>query len=319
MLNFYRLKSNSRIFTLYNYSWFLLIAAAALLLLINSCSIPEKSNTAPDSDNTDPDLETVEEKAKSEAPDGPVTTQDDPDPYHATENAQDEPETVPKVALYNGSGSWAENVDTLKDFFTGYEIEFGLVDENHIIDPELLNNYEIIVLPGGGAADYRYEISNHDSVRSFVENGGLFVGFCAGAYYAADIFSWQGTEYDYPLEIFSGSSIGPLSGQINWGEQALLKLNPDHPANESFDLELDIYYFDGPYFKPHDNGEEVNAGIIEVLAYYDVNNQPAVIAGRFGKGGYLLFGPHPEMDGYGKDEGANWPWLYSSLLWFSNW
>ncbi len=318
MLNFYRLKSNSRIFKLYNYSWFLLFAAAALLLLINSCSIPEKSNTVPDSDNTDPDLGVVEETAKSEAPEGPDNTKEDDYPYHGKENAQAEPETVPKVALYNGSGSWADNVDTLEDFFTSYDIEFELVDEHIIIDPDLLNNYEIIVLPGGGAADYRYEISDHDSVRSFVMDGGLFIGFCAGAYYAADIFNWQGSEYDYPLEIFSGSSIGPLSGQVGWGEKALLNLNQDHPANENFEHELDIYYFDGPYFIPHDS-DEIYAGTIEILAHYDVNNQPAVIAGRFGDGGYLLFGPHPEMDGYGKDEGANWPWLYSSLLWFSNW
>jgi len=318
LLNFYRLKSISNIFMPCNYRKFILIAAAAFLLLMTSCNSQDNSTTVPDSEITDPDLEVVNDNAKSEAPGGPDNSEGDSTPDQAAENAQADPETVPKVALYDGSGSWADNVDTLKDFFVSYEIEYGLLDENNVIDPDLLNNYEIIVLPGGGAADYRYEISDHDSIRSFVKDGGLFIGFCAGAYYAADIFNWQGSEYDYPLEIFSGSSIGPLSGQVGWGEKALLKLNQDHPANENFEHELDIYYFDGPYFIPHDS-DEIYAGTIEILAHYDVNNQPAVIAGRFGDGGYLLFGPHPEMDGYGKDEGANWPWLYSSLLWFSNW
>ncbi len=318
MLNFYRLKTNSKIFTLNNYCSFILFAAAALLLVLTSCSNQDNTNNGPDSETTDPGLEVFEEKAKSEASDGPEIDEEDDYPYQAAENAQADPETVPRVALYNGSGSWADNVDTLKDFFVSYEIDYGLVDEYNIIYPELLNDYEIVILPGGGAADYRYEISDHDNIRSFVKDGGLFIGFCAGAYYAADIFIWQGSEYDYPLEIFSGSSIGPLSGQVGWGEQALLNLNPDHPANESFEHELDIYYFDGPYFIPHDN-EEFYAGTIEILARYDVNDQPAVIAGRYGEGSYLLFGPHPEMDGYGKDEGANWPWLYSSLLWFANW
>jgi len=297
---------------------FVLIAAASFLLLTTSCSSKNNAGNIPGSETSGSDLEVVEEMDESEAHDGLFNTKDDHDPGQTIENAQNEPETVPKVALYNGSGSWADNVETLREFFVSYEIEYGLVDEHNIIDPELLNNYEIIVLPGGGAADYRYEISDHDSIRSFVNDGGLFIGFCAGAYYAADIFKWQGTEYDYPLGIFSGSSIGPLSGQINWGEQALLNLNPEHPANENFEHELDIYYFDGPYFKPHASNE-IHAATIEILAHYDVNDQPAVIAGRFGEGGYLLFGPHPEMDGYGRDEGANWPWLYSSLLWFSNW
>lgn len=318
MLNFNRLKSTLRILMPGHNFIFTAAATAAFILLLTSCGIQDNTSTVPKNEITDPAPEVVNENVKSEAPDGPENTRDDDYPYQTAENAQVEAETVPRVALYNGSGSWADNVDTLKDFFVSYEIEFGLLDEDHIIAPDLLDYYEIIILPGGGAADYRYEISDHDSVRSFVEDGGLFIGICAGAYYAADIFNWQGSKYDYPLEIFSGSSIGPLSGQIGWGEQALLKLNPDHPANENFDLELDIYYFDGPYFKPHDS-DEVDAGTIEIVAQYDVNNQPAVIAGRFGKGGYLLFGPHPEMNGYGKDEGANWPWFYSSLLWFSNW
>lgn len=318
MLSFYRSKSNLNTFISRSSKIFILIAAVAFLLLITSCSSQDNASPEPDSEINDADLRVVDVKAKSEDPEGPGNSKDDQDPGQATKNAQAEPETVPKVALYNGSGSWSDNVDSLKDFFTSYEIDFGLIDENNIIDPDLLNKYEIVFLPGGFAAEYRYDISDHDIIRNFVADGGLFVGICAGAYYAADLFVWKGEEYDYPLEIFYGSSVGPLVGQIGWGEQALLNLTPEHPANENFEDELEIYYFDGPYFIPN-NSADVYTGKIEILAHYNVNNQPAVIAGRFGDGGYLLFGPHPEMDGYGKDEGANWPWLYSSLLWFSNW
>ncbi len=296
---------------------FVLIAVLTALLLLTSCDLDSVDNL-PENEINSHDPEAAEETAKSEAPGGPEKPENDHNHYRDDENAQAELKTVPKIALYSGSGSWDKNVDTLIDFFNSYEIEFGLLDENSITEPELLDNYEIIVLPGGFAAEYRYKITDHESIRIFVRNGGLFVGFCAGAYYAADIFVWQGTEYDYPLELFTGSSVGPLVGKIGWGEQALLNLNPDHPANEDFDLQLDIYYYDGPFFEPHEE-DNVNIGTIEILAYYDVNNQPAVIAGRSGQGGYLLFGPHPEMDGYGRDEGANWPWLYSSLLWFANW
>lgn len=304
----------------------LIIATTSLLILV-SCSLEDNSQVSPGSEVTG-DIENVEEyqeqenekeeETKSEAPGEPENVEDDYDPDQSQENALAEPETVPKVMIYSGSGSWTENVVTFQKFFDNYDIEYDLVDEQEVSEPGLDDLYEIILFPGGGAADYRYEISDHNNIRSFVENGGLFIGFCAGAYYAADIFSWQGTDYEYPLGIFEGSSIGPLTGKIAWGDIARLNLNIEHPANQDFENQLFISYYDGPYFKPHNlNGENDDA--YEILARYDVNDQPAVIAGRFGEGGYLLFGPHPEMDGHGKEEGANWPWLYSSLLWFANW
>ncbi len=315
----YKIFSNTNKSNQCSLQWLIMIIVIiASLLFLVSCSAQEDTPAVPGHGITGQNDEISEAEAKSEAPGELVNSEDDPYPGQAEEKGPVEPVTVPKVALYSGSGSWAENVNILKEFFDSYAIEYVLVDEQYVIEPGLNEQTEIIIFPGGGAADYRYEISNHDSIRNFVENGGLFIGFCAGAYYAADIFIWEGTEYNYPLELFSGSSVGPLTGQIGWGEQALLKLNPDHPANESFDHELDIYYFDGPYFIPHDS-DEVDAGTIKILAHYDVNDQPAVIAGRFGEGGYLLFGPHPEMDDHEKGEGTNWPWLYSSLLWFANW
>ncbi len=305
---------------------FIIITAASFLLL-TSCSVIDNYQVYPDSEtpgngseteNVHDKEETNDNLAKSEAPGGPGKSEEDNDPGQPDENSLAEPETVPKVALYSGSGSWEENVDSLKEFFTSYELEYDLVDEIAVTEPSLAEHYEIVVFPGGGAADYRYEISDHDNIRSFVEAGGQFIGLCAGAYYAADIFRWQDTSYEYPLGIFEGSSIGPLTGQVGWGDKALLNLKPDHPANDNFADKLNISYYDGPYFMPHNfNGDSNQA--IEILARYDVNDQPAVIAGRFGEGSYLLFGPHPEMDFYGTDEGANWPWLYSSLLWFANW
>ncbi|MGM0652562.1 MAG: BPL-N domain-containing protein [Bacillota bacterium] len=302
----------------------LIIATASLLLLV-SCSLEDNSRASSGSDVTG-DIENAEKhqeqenekETKSEAPGEPETIKDDYDPDQSKDNALAEPKTVPTVIIYNGSGSWSENVETFQDFFDNYNIKYDLADEQRISEPGLLELYEIIVFPGGGAADYRYEIPGHDNIRSFVEDGGLFIGFCAGAYYAADIFNWQGNEYDYPLGIFEGSSIGPLTGKVAWGDIARLSLNPDHPANDKFDSKLDISYYDGPFFKPHNLNEE-NDNTIEILARYDVNDQPAVIAGRFGEGAFLLFGPHPEMDGHEKNEGANWAWLYSSLLWFTDW
>lgn len=238
-----------------------------------------------------------------------------------TEKPDEEPET-PRIGIYSGKGSWDINVKSLQHFFDNYNIEWSELDEQDAVSLDLEAHFDVIWFPGGFAAEYKNFISDHSNIRSFVREGGAFIGSCAGAYYAGDILRWHGTDYQYPLKLFGGRGIGPLAGLIAWGDIDTIYLDADHPVNADFQSSLDMYYFDGPYFEPYNHEE------IEVLARYAVNDKPAVIAGRYGSGKYMLFGPHPELGGYSAEspdfnldgeEGAQWPWLHASLLWFSNW
>lgn len=234
---------------------------------------------------------------------------------------RDEPENIdmPTIGIYNGKGSWNLNVMALENFLDQYAYTWSVFDEQDILENNLAEQFDILWFPGGFAAEYKHFIPEHPNISSFIENGGLYIGSCAGAYYAADILQWLGTDYEYPLKIFEGRALGPMAGMIGWGETASIKLEDNHPASRGFDSTLDFYYFDGPYFEPYDHAE------IEVLARYSINMQPAVIAGNFGDGKYLLLGPHPELGGYtvesddydiDGDNGAEWSWLNSVLLWF---
>lgn len=229
---------------------------------------------------------------------------------------------LPRIGLYAGKGSWDVNVETLKHYFDAHDIEWSEFDEQDAVSLDLITYYDIIWFPGGFAAEYKNLIPDHSNIRAFVEAGGAFIGSCAGAYYAGDILRWHGTDHEYPLKLFDGKSVGPLAGQVAWGEIGTFYLEEDHPVNDGFGEVLEIYYFDGPYFEAYDSDS------LQVLARYAVNNEPAVIAGRYGSGKYLLFGPHPELGGYTQDspgfnfeggEGARWDWLHASLLWFFNW
>ncbi len=227
-----------------------------------------------------------------------------------------------RVGIYEGKGSWDDSVNAFKNFLDHYDINYGSFDEKEAVTLDLGEKYEAIFFPGGFAAEYKNYIADHSNIRDFIEQGGLFVGSCAGAYYASDVLRWKGTDYEYPLELFKGKAIGPLTGHIAWGEPGTFKLNHNHPANKDFEPTLDFYYFDGPYFEVY-----YEFASLEILASYEVNNKPAIIAGRYGEGKYLLLGPHPEL-GRSRDnasiniegeKGANWPWLYSSLIWLLNW
>ncbi len=229
---------------------------------------------------------------------------------------------LPRVGIYSGKGTWEENLLAIENFLEHYGFEWTHFDHDDIASLTLNEHFDLAWFPGGFSAEYRFGIADHDKIYSYVEKGGMFVGFCAGAYYASETMSWKGTESDYPLGLFKGKSVGPLVGLVNWGDRALLKLDSNHPAADGHESSMKVSYYDGPYFVPR--SEET----VEVLARYDVNGQPAVIAGRVGEGKYLLFGPHPELGSYSPGDphvnlegsgGARWPWLFDTIKWLQKW
>ncbi len=228
---------------------------------------------------------------------------------------------MPLIGIYSGEGSWPESVEALQNFMDHYDFQWLEFSSDDLSGDQIFAEADMLIFPGGFAAEYRYAIKDHHKIRSFIENGGLFVGICAGAYYAASVFKWQNEAYDYPLNLFPGAAIGPLTGLHNWGDLAPLVLTQDYKANADFDTEIEIYYYDGPYFKADSEDS------IKVLASYSLNEEAAIIAGSLGTGHYLLLGPHPELGRFDSersgpnthgDEGAQWPWLYSILLWLND-
>lgn len=290
---------------------------AALLMLNLSCS---PGNSAPDS--------TLQDSGQNlQDPEGFADELTDNEDGNASdeENVSAEPEPVrelPYIGIYSGEGSWDLNVEAFKRFFDYYGYQWAEFSREDAETMDLSANFDLIWFPGGFAAEYKNFISDHDNIRQFVENGGMFAGSCAGAYYAADILRWLGEDHQYPLKLFPGKAVGPLAGLVGWGQITNFSLNQDLPFNQGHPSSLPIYYFDGPYFAAYE-GEDYT-----VLARYEVNNEPAVIAGRYGSGKYILFGPHPELGGYSDvspdfnldgAEGAQWPWLSEALLWFASW
>ncbi|NLY38782.1 MAG: hypothetical protein GX044_05725 [Firmicutes bacterium] len=262
------------------------------------------------------------ENGEEENPDSKVEEYPDSEAEPELNGEPEEPaapeEFSPRIGIYSGSGSWEENVVAIINFFEHYGINYGTFDEQDASFGDLGASFDAIWFPGGFSESYRHYISNHDNLRAFVDEGGLFIGTCAGAYYASDIMLWldEGEKLlDYPLKLFAGRAVGP---HMRWGEHAVLTLNPDLPVNEAFDQTIMAHYFDGPYFIPSDEQE------VAVLAEYESHEAPAILSFDYGNGKVLLMGPHPEL-GYEPatglidtrgGAGAQWPWLYAVLQWF---
>ena len=303
---------NKKLFTI-------LFILTSTSLLLFSCSAED---SAPKNEITENEVKNKGHELEDEFSNGSDEENKNADQSHnqVTEPALKELPRDFFVGIYSGQGSWYESAEATRRFLENHDIKWDDFDEEDALDHEEINRFDLLWFPGGFAAEYKNYIKDHAIIRDFVHEGGLFVGSCAGAYYASAILNWQGTGYEYPLDFFEGKGSGPIPA-IAYGEATTIYLDDEHPVNQDFNSITEMYYFDGPYFEPADDEN------ITVLARYRVNEEPAIIGGKSGDGSYLLLGPHPELGGYSEassgfnldgEDGARWQWLYALLKWFGS-
>lgn len=171
----------------------------------------------------------------------------------------------------------------------------------------------LLVFPGGRDLPYVDELSTKTKttrrIREFVQEGGKFLGICAGAYFGSEtvIFDQGGemevigkrdlvgpplyaTEHSLPQAFFPGSCSGPTFAGFHYasetGSKAVsLSLGGSNPRTID-----NLYYNGGGHFTLPIT---VTPGI-EVLASYAETNQIAAVSTTNGKGRTVLCSVHFE-------------------------
>ena len=210
-----------------------------------------------------------------------------------------------RVALYTGQGVWEDGKVALIQMFRYYNFSVDTIDAEYI-NSNSLNGYDVLVIPGGWAVDYRRSINSAgiSHIRSFVQAGGVYTGICAGAYYAASTVVWEGRSYSYPLALYVGEAIGPIDSIAPWPGYNMASIN----LQDSTEW---VLYYGGPYF---------SGGSFDTIAIYNTNNQPAIIGLNYGNGKVILSGVHPEIEedcdrdstnfaSELPDSGSDWGWF----------
>ena len=165
-----------------------------------------------------------------------------------------------------------------------------------VIKNDWARDAALLVMPGGADLPYVEKLngSGNDQIKHYVQNGGAYLGLCAGAYYAASHI-----EFDEkgPLEVlgtrelafFKGKAIGPILSKYDYktessarGAKINLTLNNLKEAT--------VYYNGGGYFEDADKLKDTT-----VMGYY-TNQKPAIIYIKHGKGHVVLSGVHFEYD-----------------------
>lgn len=203
-----------------------------------------------------------------------------------------------RVALYDDAGSTGKGVPRVTELL-GKDAAFKLtILKGTDIAAGALKDQDVVIFTGGSGSKQAAGLgeAGKAEVRKFVENGGGYVGICAGAYLACSGFDWSlgvldartvSNKWkrgigDVKIEVHG---IAPAATGITAGEQS-------------------VRYANGPIIKP---AEREDIPDYETLATFRTElaennspkgvmvNSPAWARGTFGKGRVIVSSPHPEQ------------------------
>ncbi len=233
-----------------------------------------------------------------------------------------------QIALYNdgGYGTWQDGLIALEQFLNWKGVAYQEVNADTLNNTDWGSHYQAICFPGGYAYYYKLAIDSNGirRIKQFVQQGGGYLGICAGAYFASDSVVWEEDGLlDYPLDLFDGVAIGAIDSITPWDGYTMTRvdLNLKHPINQFEPGSEMILYYGGPYFRKHNGAQMDTVGTWQ--GYYDL---PGIITCNYGQGRVLLMGPHPEIEEDSDrdsttfadeldDDGSDWPFLWSAIDW----
>lgn len=173
-----------------------------------------------------------------------------------------------------------------------------------------------IVFPGGRDLGYARALNGpgNERIKTFVRNGGAYIGFCAGAYYASKQCEFEVGNPE--LEVIGSRELGFFPGTFRGGAFKGFEYNSERGAKAAvlevggapwgdgghtdFPNNFKCYYNGGGVFIDADKMEDQG---VEVLAEYgnivdvplgDSESQVAAVYCQVEFGSAILFGPHPE-------------------------
>jgi glutamine amidotransferase-like uncharacterized protein len=161
-----------------------------------------------------------------------------------------------------------------------------------------LDRFDVVIHPGGSGSKQAaaLEESGRHAVRQFVEQGGGFVGICAGAYLASAHYPWS-------LGLIDARVVDREHWARGTGDVQIVLTSAAREVFAADQEEVTIYYGQGPLLAPA-GSEDIPD--YQMLASYETeiaeNGAPhgvmqgttAIARGTFGKGRVFCFSPHPE-------------------------
>lgn len=213
------------------------------------------------------------------------------------------------VALYDDEGGSSRGVTNLTHVFDAVDdmtvVHLGAAD----IRSDVLSQFDAVVFGGGSGSKEAAAIGHvgAEAVRRFVQEGGGYVGVCAGAFLCSAHYSWSLNLID--THVFTGSQyVEGLGPKQMWyrgpsSRQTMELTNEGQTVFPDIPQTVSVRYQNGPIVSPR-----LFPGLkpYQVLAWFrseivryppqkdTMRDTPAIVYGSYGKGRVMSMSPHPE-------------------------
>jgi hypothetical protein len=240
-------------------------------------------------------------------------------PFTSCESSRSKPVSYPKIGIYTGTGSshsWLWFVD-LFDRMGFHDI--GFLDAA-AIQRQDLQSFDVLAVSGGDTFAVARALgpTGAKSLKTFIENGGLYIGSCAGAYLVMRSSKPHLNLFNYTsVRITNLSKLLPACrGLVHKFSQAYGCDYIFHPVRDAVSIEptgcapfwgtrpLDAPLFGGPGMIPSDTDcvlarykaftNKTRYLVDESIARETLLGKAAAIRASLGKGHLYLLGPHFE-------------------------
>lgn len=210
------------------------------------------------------------------------------------------------IYIYAGPGASTENIRHLQYMLNAvvdlsqYSIQTIDAADTKYSSWEI--DTALLIMPGGADLPYMHTLNGigNQKIRDFVNNGGSYLGICAGAYYSGSYVSFAlktAIEVKGPRELafFEGTVEGPLLAPYDYRSNSgcrAAKLTWEGLEGFEEGTQFEVFYNGGGYFE----ATPQNQGTYKTLANYgpSFDSKPAIIEVKVGSGTVILSGPHWE-------------------------
>lgn len=206
-----------------------------------------------------------------------------------------------KVLIYRDEGVGAFSLKallrSLKKIQHELNFDIKLINHRELLEEPWDHDCALLIFPGGRDVPYHQALkgAGNTKIRQYVEEGGVYLGICAGGYYGSKkIIFEKGThqeiEEDRELAFFQGIAEGCLYNHKPYSYEG-------HTSASAAEIEtseglLHVYYNGGCTFKNYQTFKDLGV----LATYVDFKpHSPAIIECKIKCGLAILSGVHFEV------------------------
>ncbi len=224
-------------------------------------------------------------------------------------------EMTPRIAFFSMRSSREDRDDVPNELRACFPRAEWKVIDSEMICSGVLNNCDLLFIPGGRSSEQSAALGDKGrrAVSNYIENGGGYVGLCAGAFLGSSGFDWSLSLLNVACR--EGTHYVPGHGERSWLDRGGggVQLVLSEGGTELFgptSTPLEADFTGGPIFLP---GRRTFMPDYVVLAEYrsevcrfpfqrgTMVGTPAILAAPHGRGKVFLIGAHLETSAGSRD------------------